>query len=64
MTSILNRNNLKQPIQMQISKKKKCVSEFSSPFLELKLYFEHLKKKDGRHAYIFRKLQTAKNLVR
>ena len=43
--SLLNRDNLTQQIQMQVSRKKKLFSEFFSSFLKSSLNFEHLKKK-------------------
>ena len=47
--SLLNRDNLKQPIQMQLSQKKKTFSEFVSAFLKSILKFEHSQKKDPSH---------------
>ena len=43
--SLLNRDNLTQPIQMQLSRKQKTFSEFFSAFLKSSLNFEHLLKK-------------------
>ena len=34
--SLLNRDKLRQPIQMQLSKKQKAFSEFSAAFLKCK----------------------------
>ena len=44
--SLLNRDNLTQPIQMQLSRKQKTFSEFFSAFLKSSLNFEHFQKKD------------------
>ena len=43
--SLLNRDNLTQPIQMQLSRKQKTFSEFFSAFLKSSLNFEHFPKK-------------------
>ena len=44
--SLLNRDNLRQPIQMQVSRKEKIFSQFSSSFLKSNLNFEHIRKKE------------------
>ena len=43
---VLNRDNLPQPIQMQLSQKQKTFSEFFLDFLKSILNFEHVPKKD------------------
>ena len=43
--SLLNRDNLTEPVQMQLSRKQKTFSEFFSAFLKSSLNFEHLLKK-------------------
>ena len=43
--SLFNRDNLMQPIQMQVSRKQKTFSEFFSVFLKASLKFEHFQKK-------------------
>ena len=43
--SLLNRDNLTQSIQMQLSRKQKTFSEFFSAFLKSSLNFEHFQKK-------------------
>ena len=48
---LLNRDNLTQPIQMQLSPKQKTFSEFFSAFLESSLNFEHFQKKDDSHSW-------------
>ena len=48
--SLLNRDNLTQQIQMQLSRKQKTFSEFFSAFLESSLNFEHFQKKDDSHS--------------
>ena len=49
--SLLNRDNLTQPIQMQVSRKQKTFSEFFSAFLKSSLNFEHFQKKDDSHSW-------------
>ena len=43
--SLLNRANLRQPIQMQKSWKQKIFSQFIAAFLKSILNFEHFQKK-------------------
>ena len=47
---LLNRDNLTEPIQMQLSKKQKTFSEISFAFLNSLLNFKHLPKKDDSHS--------------
>ena len=47
--SLANRDNLTQPIQMQLSQKEKTFSNFFSAFLKSSLNFEHFLKKDDPH---------------
>ena len=47
---LLNRDNLMQPIQMQLSQKQKTFSEFFFAFLKSILNFKHLPKKDDPHS--------------
>ena len=47
---LLNRDNLTQPIQMQLSQKQKIFSEFFFRFLKSILNFKQLRKKDDRHS--------------
>ena len=49
--SLLNRDNLTQPIQMQLSRKQKTFSEFFCAFLKSTLNFEHSQKKDDSHSW-------------
>ena len=46
----LNRENLTEPIQMQLSKKQKTFSEISFAFLNSLLNFKHLPTKDDPHS--------------
>ena len=45
--SLPNIDNLRRPIQMQLSQKIKTVCEFGAPFLKSILNFEHFQYKDG-----------------
>ena len=46
---LLNRDNLTQPIQIQLSQKQKTFSQFFFAFLESMLNFKHLPKEDDPH---------------
>ena len=46
---LLNRDDLTQPIQMQLSQKQKTFSRFFSAFLKAILNFKHISKKDDPH---------------
>ena len=49
--SLLNRDNLTQTIQMELSQKQKSVCNFFSAFLKSSLNFEHFEKKDDSHRW-------------
>ena len=48
-SSLPNRDNLMQPIHMQLSEKVKTFSWFFNVFSKSRLSFEYLKKKDDAH---------------
>ena len=48
---LLNRDNLTQPIQMQLSKKQKKISDIFFAFLKSILNFKHLPKKIEPHSW-------------
>ena len=48
--SLLDRDNLRQRIQMLLSPKQKTFSPFFSSFLKSSLNFEHFLKKDDPHS--------------
>ena len=56
--SLLNRDNLTQPIGTQLFQKQKDFSQFFLAFLKSTLNFEHLQKKDDLIANLFPKLRT------
>ena len=47
--SLPNRDNLIQPMHIQLSQKLKTFSEFFKVFSKSRLNFEHFQKKDGAH---------------
>ena len=49
--SVLNRDNLTQPIQMQLSQKQKTFSQYFCAFLKSSLNFAHFQKKDDSHRW-------------
>ena len=61
--SLLNRDNLRQPIQMELSQKQKSFSGFVFEFLKCRLNFEHLKTKMIVIDDVFPKLRTPKYVV-
>ena len=62
--SLLNRDNLTQPIRTILSQKQKAFSQFFLPFPKSKLNFENFQKKMTFIADLFPKLCTPKNVVR
>ena len=61
---LFNKDNLTQPIQMQLSKKQEKFSEIFIGFLKSILNFEHLPKKMTLIAYVFPQIPVPKNIVR
>ena len=49
-SSLLNRDKVKEPIQILLSEKEKSFSQFFSSFLKSTLNFQHLRKKDHSHS--------------
>ena len=48
---LLNRDNLAQPIQMEVSQKQKSFAQFFFAFLKSIFNFKHLPKKDDAHSW-------------
>ena len=48
--SLLNRDNLTQPIPTQLSQNKKAISQFFLVFSKSTLNFEHFQQKDDPHS--------------
>ena len=61
--SLLNRENLRPSVQVQLCKKEKTFPDFFSPFLKCCLNFEQLEKEMTPIADVFLKLRTPKNVV-
>ena len=60
---LLNRDNLAQPIQMQLSQKQKTFSQFPFAFLKSILNYKHFPKKMTLRANVFPVIPTTKNMV-
>ena len=60
---LLNRDNLAQPIQMQLSQKQKTFSQFPFAFLKSILNYKHFPKKMTLRADVFPEVPTPKNMV-
>ena len=61
---VVNRENLKIPIEMQLSQKQKTFSQFSSPFLKSTLVFEHFEKKDNANRSCVSEIMDSENVVK
>ena len=61
---LLNKDNLTQPIQMQLYQKQKTFSEFFFAFLKSILNFKHLPKKMSVIADVFKEIPAPKNMAR
>ena len=48
--SVINRGNLWEDIQMQLSQKRKIFSQFFFAFSKFRFNFEHFQKKDDAHS--------------
>ena len=62
--SLLNRDNVTEPIQILLSQKQKTVSQFFFAFLKSILNLEHLQKRMILIENMFPKLGTQKKVVR
>ena len=60
---LLNRDNLTQPIQMQLYQEQKIFSEFFLAFLKSILNFTHLPKNDALIADVFGQIWVPENIV-
>ena len=59
--SLPNRDNLMQPIPMQLSQKLKTFSEFFPAFSKSRLNFEHFQKKDDAHSLFISEATACEN---
>ena len=61
--SLLKRDNLMRPIQVEWSNKQKHFWEFFSAFLKSRSIFEHFGKRMTVTTYVFPKFRTAKDVL-
>ena len=61
--SLLNRENLKEPIQLQLSQKQNIFSQFVAAFLKCRLNLEHLQKRDDPHSWCISEITDSKKRV-
>ena len=59
--SLPNRDNLMQPIHMQLSQKLKTFSDLFSAFSKSRLNFEYFLKKDDAHILFISESRACKN---
>ena len=57
---LLNRDDLTQPIQVQLSRKEKTFSEFFVAFFKSSSNFEHFQKQDDSHSWGISKITDSK----
>ena len=60
MCSLPNRDNLMQPIHMQLSQKRKSFSGFFNVFSKSRLSFEYFQKKDDAHSLFISEASACK----
>ena len=60
---LLNRDNLAQPIQMQLSQKQKISSQFPFAFLKSIINYKHFPKKVTIRADVFPEIPSPKNML-
>ena len=61
--SLVNRDHLRHPIQMQLPQKDKTFSQFDPALLKCSLKIEHFRKKMDLIADVFPKLGTPENVA-
>ena len=61
---VFNRNNLRIPIQMQLSQKQKTFSGFFAVFLKSRLNFQHFGKRDEPHRSCISEITDSEKLFR
>ena len=60
---LLNRDNLAQPIKMQLTQKQKTFSQFPFAFLKSVLNYKHFPSEMTLRADVFPEINTPKNMV-
>ena len=58
---LFNRDNLTQPIQIQLSRKQKTFSDFFAAFLKSSFNFEHFFNKDDPHCWCISEITDPEN---
>ena len=61
---VLNRDNLKIPIQMQLSRKQTLFSPFSAALLKSSWNFERFEKKNDPHSFFISETTYSENVIR
>ena len=61
---VLNRDNLKIPIQTQLSRKQKKFSQFLPAFLKSRSNCKYFRKKDDPHRFCISDITDFENVVR
>ena len=61
---LINRDNFREPIQMQLSQKQRTFSQNFSAILKYRLNVQHFHKKDGPHSWCLFENSTPKNVVK
>ena len=61
---VLNRDNFKNPIQMQLSQKDETFCQFLTAFLKYRSNFAHFDKKDDPHRFCNFEIRDSENVLR
>ena len=61
---VLNRDNLRIPVQMQLSQKERTFSQILIAFWKSRLNFKHFEKRDDSHAFCILEITDSENVVR
>ena len=62
--SVLNKENLMIPIQMQFSQKQKIFSQVLPAFLKSQINFKYFEKKDEPHRFCISEITDSENVLR
>ena len=58
--SLLNSDNLTEPLEILLSEKEKVFSQFFFAFLKFRLNFEHFPKRDNPHSWCISEMSGSK----
>ena len=61
---VLNRDNLRIPIQMQLTQKQKTFAQFPGAFLKFTINFKYFAKKDCPHRFCISEITVSESVVR